>query len=102
MFFKREKKPELLRLYQALKKAHHEVLTGGVTTDRNTRYVAYSRGCGGGPSFLIREETADGACTAYAILALYEESGIEKSSFATPADALAFVATAVKELRRGR
>ncbi len=100
MFLSRFKQPERVKLYQSLRKAHHEVLARGAPTGRGTRYVAYSRGCGGGASFLVREEAEDGRCHAYAVLALYEESGIEESSFATCAEAMDFVAAAVKELRR--
>ncbi len=101
MFFKRDREAEQVGLYRTLRRTPHEVLIGGVPTGRGTRYVAYSRGCGGGASFLVREEAADGTCRAFAILALYEESGIEDSSFASSAEAMAFVASAVGELRRG-
>ncbi len=100
MLFDRFRRPERVKLYQALRRSHYEALARGAPTGRGTRYVAYSRGCGGGASFLVREEGDGGICHAYAVLALYEESGIEESSFSSSAEAMAFVASAVKELRR--
>jgi hypothetical protein len=98
MFFKADKKPEQDRLYQILRRADFDRLRTGAPTGRGTRYVAYSRGCGGGASFLVREEDETGGCRAYAILATYEESGIEDSSFASAPDALDFVSTAIRHL----
>ncbi len=100
MLFKRRTEREPARLYRTLRTMDQERLARGAPTGGNGRIVAFSRGCGGGPSFVIREEAADGACRAYAILALYEESGIEESSFASASDAMAFVASAVERLVR--
>jgi hypothetical protein len=100
MLFRRRKESESARLYRALRAFDQERLARGAPAGGDSRYVAFSRGCGGGPSFVIREETAEGACRAYAILALYEEGGIEESSFASPSEAVAFVAAAVERLAR--
>jgi hypothetical protein len=92
---------EPVRLYRALAKAHAgTALQGPLDRARGTRYVVYSRGCGGGASLLIREEAADGTCRSHAVLATYMPDGIEHSSFDSPAQALAFVADAVDELLR--
>jgi hypothetical protein len=77
-----------------------EKLSRGATAGEDARFVAYSRGCGGGPSFVVREEAADGSCRAYVILATYEPNGVEDSSFPSASEALAFVARAVEGLRR--
>lgn len=98
MLFRRAPRSEPERLYTLLRRADAARLSAGAPAAAGARYVAYSRGCGGGASFLIREEAANGACRAYAVLALYEASGIEDSSFATPAEALAFVGAAVAAL----
>ncbi len=98
MFLRRNDKPERVRLYDILRRSDFGRLTAGVPTGRGTRYVAYSRGCGGGASFLVREETETGACHAYAILATYEESGIEQSSFESAPEAMEFVAAAIQLL----
>ncbi len=99
--FWRDIESEPVRLYRALRDMAQEKLSRGVTAGADTRYVAFSRGCGGGPSFVVREEEGDGSCRAYAILATYEASGVEESSFPSTAEALAFVARAVEALRRG-
>ncbi len=102
-FFSRAGEPEQNRLYRALRRASGEALAKGAAAGADSRYVAFSRGCGGGTSFLVREEAVGGACRAYAILALYEESGIEESSFGSKTEALAFVARAIAALgRKGR
>lgn len=100
-FFSRASEPEPNRLYRALRRANGDALARGVAAGADSRYVAFSRGCGGGMSFLIREEEAGGACRAFAILALYEDGGIEESSFGSKPEALAFVARAVAALERG-
>ncbi|MCI4678142.1 hypothetical protein K9U39_15015 [Rhodoblastus acidophilus] len=98
--FWREKETEQVRLYRVLRGMERARLSRGAAAGGDFRFVAYSRGCGGGTSFLVREETADGACRAYAILATYEPDGVEESSFGSAAEALAFVARAVEALRR--
>ncbi len=99
--FWRESESEPVRLYRALRAMAQDRLSQGAAAGADSRYVAFSRGCGGGPSFVVREEEGDGNCRAYAILATYETSGVEESSFPSPAEALAFVARAVEALRRG-
>ncbi len=99
--FWREQESEPIRLYKALRDMAQDRLSRGAPSGAETRYVAFSRGCGGGPSFVVREEAADGGCRAYAILATYEPSGVEESSFPSASEALAFVARAVEGLRRG-
>jgi hypothetical protein len=92
-------RPDPIGLYRSLRAASAQDLARGADSGRGTRFVAYGRGCSGGPSFLVREESAEGEARAWAILATYETSGIEDSSFATPDEALAFVAEAVAALR---
>ncbi len=99
--FWRESESEPVRLYRVLRDMAQDKLSRGATAGVDSRYVAFSRGCGGGPSFVVREEEGDGSCRAYAILATYVSSGVEESSFPSPAEALAFVARAVEALRRG-
>ncbi|WP_298425308.1 hypothetical protein [Rhodoblastus sp.] len=100
MFFRREKELEQDRLYRALRGMSQERLARGAPAGAESRYVAFSRGCGGGASFLVREEATDGTCRAFAILATYEPDGVEQSSFVSAADALGFVARAVDSLRQ--
>lgn len=98
MFFRREPLSEPVRLYRRLRKADAAKLAQGAPAGVDTRFVAYSRGCGGGTSFLIREEAPNGACRAYVVLATYEASGVEESSFATPEEAMRFAGRAVEAL----
>jgi hypothetical protein len=99
--FWRETESEPIRLYKALRGMAQDRLSRGAPSGGDSRYVAFSRGCGGGASFVVREEAADGSCRAYAILAAYEPSGVEESSFPSASQALAFVARAVEGLQRG-
>ncbi|MGO8739391.1 hypothetical protein [Rhodoblastus sp.] len=98
--FWRQSASEPVRLYRALRDVAQDKLSRGAAAGDETRYVAFSRGCGGGPSFVVREEAPDGKCRAYAILATYASSGVEESSFSSADEALSFVARAVEALRR--
>ncbi|HUO53998.1 MAG TPA: hypothetical protein VMU18_04625 [Rhodoblastus sp.] len=100
MLFRRQSEAEPIRLYKILRAMAAKKLSRGAPAGGDARYVAFSRGCGGGASFLVREEAGDGACRAYVILATYAPDGVEDSSFASGAEALAFVARAVESLRR--
>lgn len=100
MFFKRGAQSEQARLYKKLRQADAGKLAKGVSAGGEARYVAYSRGCGGGASFLIREEAPDGGCRAWVVLATYEANGVEDSSFPSAAEAMRFASRAVDALER--
>lgn len=84
-------------LYDRMRRSDLEVLRSGADTGRGTSYRIFTRGCGGGSSFLVREEKMpENACHAWVVFALGVDGGIESSSFPTPAEAQAFVHAAVE------
>lgn len=88
-------------LYKRMRATDLDVLRDGGDTGRGTQYRIFTRGCGGGSSFLVREEKMpENDCQAWVVFALGVDGGIESSSFATPQDAQDFVRAAVGAICR--
>lgn len=101
MLFGKGDQPPHFALYTRMRNTDQEVLRAGAPTGRGTYYRIFNRGCGGGASFLVREESLpDNDCKAWVVFATHAEDGIESSSFSTAEEAKAFVKAAVEALCR--
>ncbi|MGC2854406.1 hypothetical protein ACM64Y_02940 [Novispirillum sp. DQ9] len=99
MLFKKSDQPEHFKLYTRMRNTDQEHMRDGAPTGRGTFYRIFNRGCGGGSSFLVREESLpDNDCKAWVVYATHAEGGIDSSSFPTPQEARAFVEAAVNAL----
>lgn len=99
MLFKKTHHPAHFALYTRMRNTDQDAMRAGADTGRGTYYRIFNRGCGGGSSFLVREESLpDNDCKAWVVFATHADNGIESSSFPTPEDAAAFVRAAVDAL----
>ncbi|KJS40436.1 MAG: hypothetical protein VR70_05745 [Rhodospirillaceae bacterium BRH_c57] len=99
MLFTKSDHPPHHKLYTRMRNTDQEAMRAGAETGRGTYYRIFNRGCGGGSSFLIREESLpDNACSAWVVFATHADDGIESSSFPTHEEAAAFVQAAVNAL----